>query len=196
MRTISIARTTPAQNPRGFKSNKVLASLVDTMSSLLSSDLVLKGTLFPEKVNSRLPDGTCLVNVSCRKGGNYRRDEVLGGCMKWESFEPNLREAPVTPMSVDPCPSLFVSRPQSPGRRSYRSLCVGFDHLLGVLEGAFGDLGTAQHARDFFCALIAGDVADGGFRTAGGFFLLNAVVVIGEGRDLRKLGDAEDLAGA
>src|SRR5262245_26420484 len=105
-------------------------------------------------------------------------------------------EAPVTQISADPSPS-FVTRAQSPwASRSCSFLCVGFDHLLGVLEGALGDLGTAQHARDFFCALIAGDVEDGGFRTAGGFFLLNAVVVIGEGRDQRTMGDAEDLAGA
>src|SRR5579864_6024339 len=51
MRTISMARTTPAQKPRGFSSSKVLAS--DTLIGLM---IIPSCTLFPV---DRLPDLAC-----------------------------------------------------------------------------------------------------------------------------------------
>jgi len=70
---------------------------------------------------------------------------------------------------------------------------VSFDHLFRVLARGVGQLGATQHARYFFGALFAGDVANGGTRAARGFLLFDDVVMVGEGGNLRQVRDAEDL---
>ncbi len=65
-----------------------------------------------------------------------------------------------------------------------------------MLAGRFGKFGSAEHAGDFFGALLAGDEAHGGAGAIGGAFLFNQVMMIGEGRDLRQVSDAEHLIGS
>ncbi len=70
------------------------------------------------------------------------------------------------------------------------------DHLRGVLQAGVGDLGAGEHARDFVGAGAIVEDANAGLRAAILLALFDGEVLIGEGRNLREVGDAEDLLGA
>src|SRR5919108_5819162 len=76
------------------------------------------------------------------------------------------------------------------------SLRIRFQHLLSVLARRIGKFSAAEHAGDFFGALFAGDGADCGASASGDLLLLDYIVVISKGRDLRQVGYAEHLAAA
>src|SRR6516162_11704088 len=75
------------------------------------------------------------------------------------------------------------------------ALPVGFEQLLGMFAGGFGELGTAQHPGNFFSPLLAGDATDAGLRSLAGSLFLDEVVLIGKGRNLWQMGHAKDLVG-
>ena len=70
------------------------------------------------------------------------------------------------------------------------------DHLRGVLQAGVGDLCAGEHARDFVGAGAIVENANAGMRAAILLALFDGEVLIGEGRNLREVGDAEDLLGA
>ena len=57
----------------------------------------------------------------------------------------------------------------------------------------FGELGAAEHSGHFFGPLFPGNDMDAGPGTAGCGLLFDQVVMVGEGGDLGKVGDAKDL---
>ena len=65
-----------------------------------------------------------------------------------------------------------------------------------MAEGGFGHGCAGDHAGDFFGAFLRGEEADGGLGAALLLLLLDEKVLIGEGGDLREVGDAEDLLDA
>ena len=67
------------------------------------------------------------------------------------------------------------------------------NHLLRMLPRSLGQLRPRQHARHFFSALFACNLADRGLRPSSSFALFDHVVMIGKGCDLRQVGDAEHL---
>src|SRR5579863_2539263 len=81
-------------------------------------------------------------------------------------------------------------------KRTTRFLRVGFQHLLCVLAGRFGKLGTTEHAGDFFGPLVAADEAYGSARAIGGSFLFNQIMMVGESCDLRQMSHAKHLIGS
>ena len=58
---------------------------------------------------------------------------------------------------------------------------------------SLGKLRPRQHPRHFLGAFFPGNLTDSGLRAACGFALLDQVVVIRKGCDLRQVGDAEHL---
>ena len=62
-----------------------------------------------------------------------------------------------------------------------------------MLPRSLGQLSPRQHARHFLGAFFASNLPDGGLGATSGFALFDQVVVIGEGCDLRQVGDAEHL---
>ncbi len=80
--------------------------------------------------------------------------------------------------------------------RAWRALPAGGDHLRGVLQAGVGDFGAAEHAGDFVGAGAVVEDADAGLRAAVLLALFDGEMLIGEGGDLRQVGDAEDLLGA
>ena len=70
------------------------------------------------------------------------------------------------------------------------------DHLRGVLEAGVGDFGAGEHAGDFVGAGAVVEDADAGGGAAVLLALFDGQMLIGEGGDLRQVGDAEDLLGA
>jgi len=62
-----------------------------------------------------------------------------------------------------------------------------------MLPRSFSQLSSRQHARHFLGALFAGNLPNGGLRAARSFALLDQVVMIGKGCDLRQVGDAKHL---
>src|SRR5579862_5753154 len=81
-------------------------------------------------------------------------------------------------------------------KRTASFLRVGFQHLLGVLAGRFGKLGTTEHAGYFFGPLVAADEAHGSASAIGGSFLFNQIMMVGESRDLRQVGNTKHLIGS
>jgi len=88
---------------------------------------------------------------------------------------------------------LAVTHLSRQGTADDRNSSVRFDHLLRMLPRRLGQLGSGQHARHFFGAFFAGDLADGGFGAASGFALFDDVVVVGEGGNLGQVGYTENL---
>jgi hypothetical protein len=70
---------------------------------------------------------------------------------------------------------------------------VGFQHLLGVFAGGLGQLGAAQHAGNFFSTFFSSDWPNRCLSSTGSLPLLDDVVMVGEGGDLRQMGHAEHL---
>src|SRR5689334_8535695 len=66
---------------------------------------------------------------------------------------------------------------------------------LGVLERLRVHGNPAQHARDLAWALLLGERVDPRVGAAFLRLLLHVELAIGERRDLRQVGDADDLAG-
>ena len=62
-----------------------------------------------------------------------------------------------------------------------------------MLARGLGQLGAAEHSGHFLGPLFPGDEMDAGPRTAADGLLLDQVVMVGEGGDLRQMGDAKDL---
>ncbi len=58
---------------------------------------------------------------------------------------------------------------------------------------SLGQLRAGQHARHFLGAFFPGNLTDSGLRAARGLTFLDQVVVIGKGRDLRQVSNAEHL---
>ena len=65
-----------------------------------------------------------------------------------------------------------------------------------MLEAGFGDLCAGDHAGDFVGAGAVVEKADFGFGAAVGLALVDEEVLVGEGGDLRQVGDAENLLAA
>ena len=61
------------------------------------------------------------------------------------------------------------------------------------MEAGFGDFGAGDHAGDFVGAGAVVEEADLHLGAAAGLALFDDKVLIGEGGDLRQVGDAEDL---
>ena len=71
---------------------------------------------------------------------------------------------------------------------------AGFaQQLVGVGAALFGEAGAAQHAGDLVAPLGGGQLANTGDGAAGGDLLFDAQVMVGVGRDLRQVGDAQHL---
>jgi hypothetical protein len=68
--------------------------------------------------------------------------------------------------------------------------------LCGVLEAGVGDFCPGQHAGDFVGAGAVVEDADAGLRAAVLLALFDGEMLIGEGGDLREVGNAENLLGA
>src|SRR5580704_15617322 len=75
-------------------------------------------------------------------------------------------------------------------------LRVGLQHLLSMLARSLGQLSPAQHAGDFFGALLAGNEADRSAGAVGSGFLFDQIMMVGEGCDLRQVSYAEHLIGS
>src|SRR5207249_7212518 len=82
---------------------------------------------------------------------------------------------------------------QLPNYSFTQSSRVRLEHLVGVLQGRFGQLGATQHSGDFFRAFVAGKLADAGSRTVAYLLLLDQVMMIGEGGNLRQMGNTKHL---
>ena len=67
--------------------------------------------------------------------------------------------------------------------------------LFGVAEGFRGEPLAGEHAANFAGAFIAEEFGDGGDGSAIRLAFLYAVVVIGEGGDVRLMGNAKHLVG-
>ena len=70
------------------------------------------------------------------------------------------------------------------------------DHLGGVLEASVGHFCAGQHAGDFVGAGTVVEDADAGLRAAVLLAFFDGEMLVGEGGDLREVGNAEDLLGA
>src|SRR5580693_4181165 len=70
---------------------------------------------------------------------------------------------------------------------------VRLQHLFRMLARRLRQLGTAQHAGHFLSTFISGNQTDGGLGPFTGYALLNHVMMIREGRDLRQVSHAENL---
>src|SRR5215813_13349775 len=72
---------------------------------------------------------------------------------------------------------------------------VRLQQLLRVLTRTLRQLGSAQHAGDFFRTLAGIKRTNQCPGAARDFPLLDQIMVVGKGRDLRQVGDAEHLVG-
>ena len=75
-------------------------------------------------------------------------------------------------------------------------LAAARDHLSGVLQAGVSNFGAGEHARDFVGAGAIVEDANAGLRAAVLLALFDCEVLIGEGGDLREVGDAQNLLGA
>ena len=91
-----------------------------------------------------------------------------------------------------------------PGRMTFPSHAIVLreqlpapgDHLGGVLEASVGHFCAGQHAGDFVGAGTVVEDADAGLRAAVLLAFFDGEMLVGEGGDLREVGNAEDLLGA
>ena len=72
-------------------------------------------------------------------------------------------------------------------------LSAAGDHLRGMLQAGVSHFGAGQHASDFVGAGAVVEDADARLRAAVFLALLHGQMLIGEGCNLRQVGDAEDL---
>src|SRR5206468_5953841 len=80
--------------------------------------------------------------------------------------------------------------------KTAKYLRVGPQHLLGMLQRSIGELGPADHAGNLLGALGAADFADTGAGAVASPLLLDQVMMLGKGGNLRQVRDTENLAGA
>src|SRR5260370_41014341 len=67
------------------------------------------------------------------------------------------------------------------------------NHLLRMFPRSLRQFGSRQHARHLFSTFFARNLANGSLRPPSSFTLLDNVMMIGKGCDLRQVGDAKHL---
>src|SRR5260370_36023994 len=67
------------------------------------------------------------------------------------------------------------------------------NHLLRMFPRSLRQFGSRQHARHLFSAFFARNLANGSLRPPSSFTLLDNVMMVGKGCDLRQVGNAEHL---
>ena len=91
---------------------------------------------------------------------------------------------------------LEADKRQPFGCVAWRTLTVSANHLLGVLPRSFGQLGPTQHSGYFLSPVVASNRPNRGPRPAGRILLLNQIMMVGKGSNLRQMSDAQNLVAA